>query len=189
MSEITNAMHLAISLLAIWFLYFVCWREHRMDTFRQNLFALRDELFDFAQSGGIAFDDPAYTTLRNVANGMIRYAHQMNFSRVLAILVFGNLPQTNRMGDWVRDVEMRSPVVKKKLLKIHAEIGRAIFWHTMAWSPVAWICMALALPIGLVAELLKVRISFVRQPHEISSVLEEDALVQRAADDGCLVGA
>ena len=187
MSGIINSMHLALSLLAIWFLYFYCWREHRMDTFRQNLFALRDELFDFAKSGEIAFDDPAYGTLRNVANGMIRYAHLMNFSRVVSILVFGNLPSMNYMDIWLRDVKTRPPVVRDKLLKIHSEIGGAIFWHTVAWSPLAWACLALLFPIRLVATLLKVRVTFVRTPREIPSVLEENALELRHLDEGCLV--
>jgi hypothetical protein len=87
MSEITNALHLAVGLFTVWFLYFVCWREHRVDAFRQHMFSLRDDLFDYAQSGAVSLN-PAYTPLRNVANGMIRYAHRMNFSRVLAILIF-----------------------------------------------------------------------------------------------------
>ena len=174
MSGIANALHLGVGLFAIWFLYFVCWREHRVDAFRQHMFSLRDDLFDYALSGGIAFNDPAYTTLRNVSNGLIRYAHQLNVSRVLAILMFGNLPETNRMEEWKRDVETRPKEVRDKLLGTHSEIGKALFWHIVPWSPLAWVCVVL-------------RIKFVRRPQEISAVLEEDALEQRAVDEECLV--
>ena len=42
------------------FLWFIGWRRYRLDLFRQNLFALRDELFDMAATGDLAFNDPAY---------------------------------------------------------------------------------------------------------------------------------
>jgi hypothetical protein len=43
-----------------------------LDRFRQDVFGLRDELWDFAASGQISFDDPAYRLLRQLMNGFIR---------------------------------------------------------------------------------------------------------------------
>ncbi len=36
----------------------------RLDCFRQNMFSVRDELFDYAAAGNISFDNPAYILLR-----------------------------------------------------------------------------------------------------------------------------
>src|SRR5258706_13734181 len=69
-----------LSLLAIVLLKY--WVEARLDAFRQEMFALRDELFDYAAKGHIKFNDPAYRLLRQVMNGFIRYGHQLTFFRV-----------------------------------------------------------------------------------------------------------
>ncbi|MGE5052907.1 MAG: hypothetical protein ACM3WP_01980 [Acidobacteriota bacterium] len=186
MSEIVNSFHLAIGLFALWFLYFVCWREHRVDTYRQRLFAMRDDLFDYAASGAIRFDDPAYTTLRDLTNGLIRFGHRLTFTRVWAVALLGNLPQTNRMEHWVVDVNKRSPQVREKLLKAHEEIKRASLWHLLAWSPAAWIFLLVTFMIRVLS--LRLTVKAVHVPRDISAVLEQEALEQSSLveDDSCL---
>ena len=46
MSAIVNGSHLVIGLFALWFLYFFCWHEHRIDAYRQRLFGVRDDLVE-----------------------------------------------------------------------------------------------------------------------------------------------
>jgi hypothetical protein len=179
MISIVNTLHFGVSLFALWLLYFIAWREHRLDAFRQRLFAVRDELFDFALAGEIAFDDSAYITLRNLANGMIRYAHRLNFSRVLVLLICSPPPQTNRMEAWMKDVQSRPQNVRKQLLKAHSEIARAILSHIVPWSPLAWLCLTLAIPITMIAGILKIRVSVVKTADEIPAVLEQEALEQQ----------
>src|SRR5437016_3004749 len=66
-----------LTLIVLAFVLFALWPQQRTDLFRQQMFALRDELFDFAADGKIAFDDPAYRHLRQLMNGFIRYAHNL----------------------------------------------------------------------------------------------------------------
>jgi len=49
---------------------------HGGDLLRQNLFEVRDSLFDDARAGKIAFDSPAYRNTRLMLNGMIRFGHR-----------------------------------------------------------------------------------------------------------------
>ena len=67
------------------FIVLIFWviRSMRVDSLRQKLFALRDEMFDFAFAGNISFNDPAYKLLRDQMNGLIRYAHQLTLFRLL----------------------------------------------------------------------------------------------------------
>lgn len=67
----------ALSLGVLILIVFVLWPNQRADLFRQQMFTLRDELFDFALDGHIAFDNSAYKLLRNLMNGTIRYAHNL----------------------------------------------------------------------------------------------------------------
>ncbi len=75
------------SLIILVLVTFRLWPAQREDQFRQQIFALRDELFDFAAEGNIGFDDPAYILLRQLMNGFIRYAHNLTpFRTILSFL-------------------------------------------------------------------------------------------------------
>ena len=61
------------------------YRDYQVDVFREDLFELRNDLFDFAANGGISFDDPAYRGLRSMCNGYIRFGHRIS---LLSSLLF-----------------------------------------------------------------------------------------------------
>jgi hypothetical protein len=74
--------------LALLLIISLVWRTaQRVDVFRQRMFSVRDELFDYAESGNITFDHPAYQLLRNSMNGFIRYAHRLSFFQVMLTVV------------------------------------------------------------------------------------------------------
>jgi hypothetical protein len=85
-----DALYTALlSLIAICgLLYLVFWlfRSYVLDKFRQDVFSLRDELFDEASRGAIRFDDPAYVILRTTMNGFIRYAHRLDFWNAVILI-------------------------------------------------------------------------------------------------------
>src|SRR6185437_15030162 len=81
------AIQFTLALLLVWITIFVFWRNYRIDKFRDDLFALRNELFDYAAKGGISFDEPAYGILRNTMNGLLRYAERISFTHTLLVSV------------------------------------------------------------------------------------------------------
>jgi hypothetical protein len=86
-SELSIIVQSSLTLLLLVLIVFSWWPEQRVDVFRQQMFALRDELFDFAMKGNISFDDPAYVLLRNLMNGYIRYAHNLTPFRTLMVFL------------------------------------------------------------------------------------------------------
>ncbi len=80
--QLTNIIESAICLALLIPLLLSLLPTVRLDEFRQNMFAVRDELFDYAASGHISYNDPAYRLLRQLMNGYIRYGHQLTFFRV-----------------------------------------------------------------------------------------------------------
>src|SRR6266436_8516805 len=104
MNEIVSALHFATGLFAMWVLYFICLREYKVDAFRQKLFAVRDELFDYARSGKIAFDDPGYTTLRNLMNALLRFTHRLTFARMIVLLISTKNDSPSPIEAWRRDI-------------------------------------------------------------------------------------
>ncbi|MBZ5694347.1 MAG: hypothetical protein LAN36_03195 [Acidobacteriia bacterium] len=82
-TELSIIIQSALTLILLAFIMLAWWPAQRVDLFRQQMFALRDELFDFAMEGSIKFDDPAYSRLRDLMNGFIRYAHNLTPYRTL----------------------------------------------------------------------------------------------------------
>src|SRR5947209_7747433 len=71
-----------VALLGIIYLFFWRFKQYRIDKFRQNIFGIRDNLFDYAAAGNITFSHPAYLTLRNMMNGYIRFSHRISCFRL-----------------------------------------------------------------------------------------------------------
>ena len=75
---------LSLAMIWVWFYWF--YRDYRIDKFRQSLFSIRDELFDLALSGIIAFEHPAYGMMRQTINGMIRFSHLLSLSGLIGFV-------------------------------------------------------------------------------------------------------
>lgn len=72
------------------------YRDYSVDRFREDLFALRDEMFDYAASGGIEFRQPAYGLLRLTMNGFVRRADGLHLLRIVLLLLVS--PREDRRG-------------------------------------------------------------------------------------------
>lgn len=75
-------------LTLIWIGFFWLYKGFALDSFRQRMFELRDQLFDDAASGLISFEHPAYGMLRATMNGFIRFGHRLNFLEMLISFMF-----------------------------------------------------------------------------------------------------
>jgi len=140
-----------LSLLAIVLLKF--WAEARLDAFRQEMFALRDELFDYAAKGHIEFNDPAYRLLRQVMNGFIRYGHQLTFFRVCVTVAEAHITKLNPPNwseAWGRALKgIRDTEVQSTLNEFHHRALSCVARRLLFGSP-------LMLSLGLCAVLLLV---------------------------------
>lgn len=56
-------MRFCFGLILLWALFYLSVRSLLLDSLRQKLFAIRDDLFDFAADGGISFEDRIYREL------------------------------------------------------------------------------------------------------------------------------
>ena len=85
MVDVASGLNFAIAIGGLAGLY-VLFRDYRVDKVRDDLFALRDELFDYAWENTL-FEDDGYTKLRTIMNAMLRYAHKLTFARLLLTLL------------------------------------------------------------------------------------------------------
>lgn len=92
-----------VYLLGIWYLVFWKYRTYSVDAFRQDMFTLRDELFDAAREGLIDFDHPAYGILRSTINGFIRFGHRFTIGQFLFMMILIKHKDLELVADFSED--------------------------------------------------------------------------------------
>lgn len=129
-----------IDLALLYVIVFVLLRKCRVDALRHQLFVVRGELFDYALSNGLAFDDPAYVMLRSSINSMLRFAHRVSFARFLVLsaalrwfscteMIRDHERQWQEALGRVGDAEHR-----RKIVELHEQVSLAVSRHTAIGS-------------------------------------------------------
>jgi hypothetical protein len=132
-----NALASVISVAGIAFTLLVLFKRFRVDSTRQKLFELRDQLFARAVSGEISFDSPAYIAARAFLNGSIRYTHRVSVARALISLVI--VPEADLRGprhEFEQMMDRGSPADQRLCSEIVESGNRALVTHVL-WSPFA----------------------------------------------------
>lgn len=103
---ITNLEVCASVAFLIWFFYGP-WQNFVLDTLRQNLFEIRDEIFLLAADGKIEFSSPEYKATRKWLNTIIRFAHEITWIQILAFACsgVGKVAQPSNMKDIISQIE------------------------------------------------------------------------------------
>ena len=112
----------------------------RLDCFRQDMFALRDEFFDYAASGKIGFNDPAYRLLRQSMNGFIRYGHNLTFFRTCMIAADTKLRMPDQKMIWSIKWDqalgnVKDEKVRAELIGFHSRVMELSLKRLLLGSP------------------------------------------------------
>lgn len=124
----------------------------RLDEFRQQMFIIRDELFDYAAAGNISFDDGAYRLLRKSMNGFIRYGHQLTFFRLFVTMIElklkGNKSESKWTEDWRQSLEKVSDdKVRSTLEKYHERAMISVAQRVIFGSPALISLVLCSIPV------------------------------------------
>jgi hypothetical protein len=153
-SSLATTIQSAVLLAGIWAILFWLWSAVRLDCFRQQVFAVRDELFDYAASGRIAFSHPAYRLLRKSMNGFIRYGHQISFFQfIMTWLAWKSIEGRNSFGwekEWRVALNSLDAETREDLLGFHARTVMHVSQRIVFGSPV----LVMALVISGIAVVL-----------------------------------
>jgi hypothetical protein len=149
-----EALSTIISLAVLWI--YICWiyRGFRDDLFRQDLFDLRDELFDLGIAKEIAFDHPAYGLLRSTINGFMRGADNMSLTSLVIFAVAGRPElreaQKSYAQRWEAAANSLPGETRSKLLDIRDRLNGRLIMHVVATSPLTWILIVPVAALALV---------------------------------------
>jgi hypothetical protein len=126
---------------AVGLVYLVFWRyrELRIDSFRQQLFELRGELFDFADAGNISFDDRAYGVLRSTINGFIRFGHRMTLWHLLSLALMADIAEINETESfdarWAKVMKPLPSPVREQMEEYRARMELLAIKHVLLVAP------------------------------------------------------
>jgi len=166
-------------------LYIFAWRYRIlvMEAFRQSLFELRDRVFDFAASGSIPFDHPAYTMLRTTINGGIRVGHREAAWHAMVSMAFLSSEDTKMIfarhdEKWKQVVKDLTPEVQAEIKKFRDRMGFLASFYFHLASPLA---VFLLVPVMLI---ILVRNSHIRS--ELKKNLREKEAARRRREPDSL---
>jgi hypothetical protein len=150
MTEVQLANILQISVVGILWsvLFFKLLPMYRLDSFRQKMFSIRDEMFDYAAEGNIAFDNPAYVLLRRQMNGFIRYGHRLTVFRCLMTAAIHKVSGISQEGSWHSEWQksldaLESDIVREKLRSFYQRGMWLAVKRLLCGSPLLWMVLGI----------------------------------------------
>jgi hypothetical protein len=149
-----EALSTVISLAVLWI--YGCWiyRGFRDDLLRQDLFDLRDQLFDIAAAKEIEFNHPAYGLLRSTINGFMLAADRMSLTSLVMFSIAGQpelrKAQSSYAQRWDAALGSLPEGARAKLVKIRDRLNDRLIMHVVATSPLMWVLFVPVTALALV---------------------------------------
>lgn len=134
-----TCIYTLISILILGYLLFWCYRSYSLARFRQDIFDLRDELFDRAYKGLVSFEHPAYSMLRSTMNGFLRFGHMLSFWQIFIFMILVrkekmNLPHSYEQ-EWEKATRDLDDELKTQLNQYRGALHFSILKHLIFSSP------------------------------------------------------
>jgi hypothetical protein len=119
----------------LWHLF----KDLRTQRFRHALFVLRKEMFEFAAGGDISFTDPAFMIAWARVNSLIRYAHRLTLSYVVAMVRVLNDRSVEAIHHWERALDdVPNHAARERLLDFHINRVALLCDHINRGSLTIW---------------------------------------------------
>lgn len=168
MSPWTPPMYMLASLAAIaglWIMVVKVIPGIVIENFRNRLFAIRNELFDRALDGEIAFDHPAYVMLRASLNGHLRFAHNLSFLEIAVFhKVYRDDPERREVYDrFVEALDECTPAQREFIARYMADLSDAVVRRLVQGS---WMMVVPIIPVVMALVLRKPLERRLRKPLE-----------------------
>ncbi|MHB1022402.1 MAG: hypothetical protein ACYC46_04210 [Acidobacteriaceae bacterium] len=121
-----------------WVLWFYFLKKQREDSFREELFEIRAELFNLAASGEISFDNRSYVELRYLINGMLRFGHRISLtsSLIASSLADRDAKGTTAYHRWKESLDKLPDNTKHRLNELHERMFKAYMKHLVRGSAI-----------------------------------------------------
>ncbi len=143
-AEIVNVLIVSAGLALLW-LILRGLRSCTIDSTRQDLYALRDEVFDYAmdQRNSVTFDSEAYKIMRSMVHGAIRYTHRMTLLHFLLHGVVARGVHSKSQGEfngkWRAALEQLHPIDQQRMQEFRSQKNFIVIKHAARISPIVMV--------------------------------------------------
>jgi hypothetical protein len=125
----------------LWWMFHSVFRDVMLDRLRLKLYGIRDKMLLLVADEKLAADDAAYTSLRRLLNGSIRFAQEYSFVPFI-LLFLATRRKSNTIvtiSEWRQSVDqLADSDVREKLHSFHAEMHWHIFQYIVMTSLAMW---------------------------------------------------
>jgi hypothetical protein len=159
-----GAVILWTTLLALGGLFYGPYQTQCEDWARQKLFEARDRVFDMAGNGRISFDDPRYVAIRHSMNILIRFTHELTWTRLLYINWFIKRnditveSQLEKAVGGIDDEDLKADIEREL-----GRMGSTVFRLMLMRSPFLIALFIGLLPLAVVGQLIDSVARFIMQ--------------------------
>jgi hypothetical protein len=138
-----------ISLAALVLLFAFPYEHYRVERLKEDLFSIRDALFETAAAGNISFESTAYRGARTMLNGMIRCAPEIGITQcIVTFLVVPKDQFSSSLEEWNKALSAAPgadrALVRNYIIEAHTRIAR----HVLT-SPMGCLLVAPALTLAV----------------------------------------
>jgi len=138
MTYMADAIATVIVLIILTVIWLGPWQEAWTSWARQIIFECRAELFDMAADGEISFESSEYRTIRSALEMNIRFAHELNIWRLLALYRGFSKKQFEGKSELVSAMErISNPKTREKISGLIWQKNRATLVMVAAKSPIS----------------------------------------------------
>lgn len=137
-----------LAVLVLWAWYVFMYKRTRTDRLREDLFTIRDELFDYMWQHELSYDLPAYQQMRDFLNGGIRFADQLNVIPLLLLSYLTRSVRYRKEYSLLSSInEIDDPTARAYFEEVYNKIGsrffRRVFLEGVHWPLFKLIQLAL----------------------------------------------
>ena len=109
------------------FVYRPMYQRTHQDRLREDLFTIRDELFDYMHQNDVPYDYTAYHDLRDFLNGIIRFIDQFRLSTLVAFAYFTRHSRAASPPFTAAISRIPDPAVRAHLTGVYHRVFRRLF--------------------------------------------------------------
>ena len=101
---------------------YTLYRRTRSDSFREDMFTIRDEMFDFMWKNNLSFETPCYRFLRDALNGAIRVGDQLTI--ITFVHLARELAARGKDSGWSERIsQVNDPIARTHFEDVHARVA------------------------------------------------------------------
>lgn len=123
-----------LALFGLWIAVYYLWRDYRNDSFREDIFSIRDAMFLWAAQDNISFGHPAYRILRDRMNTLLRHGHELTLTRMVLILMTHSVEKPEALVRWETALETLPEEIQEKMKEFNVRVTIFVLQHVVLHS-------------------------------------------------------